>query len=384
MTDASTTAQARVPVARTPSARTSRRSSARAQTASRWRTSTAPAARRCRGDVVEAMTGLPAAPQREHALGLSHERRDGRRDRAARAALADFLNARARRDRVRPEHDDAHVPPGARARPRAGARATRSSSRSSTTTPTSLPGARWRASAASRCASVRMHPETGQLDWADLERSISTRTEAGGDRRGVQRARHDQRRRRALRGSRTPPARSPSSTPCTMRRTSSSTCAPSAAISWPARRTSSTARTSAFCTARSELLERSTCRKLEPAPDTAPERLETGTQNHEGIVGAAAAVDFLASLGAGATRRARARVACSMSCTRAATALVDATVEWPHGDPRRRACYGPPPAAPRTPTVSFVVAGHSSTDVARRLADRALYASRTATSTPPR
>ena len=36
--------------------------------------------------------------------------------------------------------------------------------------------------------------------------------------------------------------------------------------------------------------------KLAPAPETAPERLETGTLNHEGIVGAAAAVEFLASL----------------------------------------------------------------------------------------
>ena len=32
--------------------------------------------------------------------------------------------------------------------------------------------------------------------------------------------------------------------------------------------------------------------KLIPAPDSAPERAETGTQNHEGIAGAAAAVDF--------------------------------------------------------------------------------------------
>ncbi|MEO6969867.1 MAG: cysteine desulfurase-like protein, partial [Chthoniobacterales bacterium] len=45
--------------------------------------------------------------------------------------------------------------------------------------------------------------------------------------------------------------------------------------------------------------------KLIPAPDTAPERAETGTQNHEGIAGAAAAVDFLASLASGATRRER-------------------------------------------------------------------------------
>ena len=44
------------------------------------------------------------------------------------------------------------------------------------------------------------------------------------------------------------------------------------------------------------LLARLDVPKLEPAPDTTPERLETGTQNHEGIVGAGAAVDFLASL----------------------------------------------------------------------------------------
>src|SRR5207253_7383115 len=47
--------------------------------------------------------------------------------------------------------------------------------------------------------------------------------------------------------------------------------------------------------------------KLIPAPDTAPERAETGTQNHEGIAGASAAVDFLASLAPGATRRERLR-----------------------------------------------------------------------------
>src|SRR5213595_3979734 len=45
--------------------------------------------------------------------------------------------------------------------------------------------------------------------------------------------------------------------------------------------------------------------KLLPAPDTAPECAETGTQNHEGIAGASAAVDFLASLASGAARRDR-------------------------------------------------------------------------------
>ena len=47
---------------------------------------------------------------------------------------------------------------------------------------------------------------------------------------------------------------------------------------------------------RSGLVERLDVPKLVPAPEEAPERLETGTLNHEGIAGAAAAVEFLASL----------------------------------------------------------------------------------------
>ena len=53
------------------------------------------------------------------------------------------------------------------------------------------------------------------------------------------------------------------------------------------------------------LLEAIDFPKLIPAPDYAPDRAETGTQNHEGMVGAAAAVDFIASLAAGDTRRER-------------------------------------------------------------------------------
>ena len=50
---------------------------------------------------------------------------------------------------------------------------------------------------------------------------------------------------------------------------------------------------------RRDALEALDVPKLAPAPDAAPERIETGTQNHEGIAGAAAAVDFLAALGDG-------------------------------------------------------------------------------------
>jgi cysteine desulfurase family protein (TIGR01976 family) len=48
---------------------------------------------------------------------------------------------------------------------------------------------------------------------------------------------------------------------------------------------------------RRELLETWTPYKLRPAPDEAPERWETGTQNHEGLAGMVAAVDYLADIG---------------------------------------------------------------------------------------
>ena len=60
--------------------------------------------------------------------------------------------------------------------------------------------------------------------------------------------------------------------------------------------------------------------KLMPAPDSAPERAETGTQNHEGIAGAAAAVNFLASLAPGPTWRSRLHAALDLSFVRARVA----------------------------------------------------------------
>jgi cysteine desulfurase family protein (TIGR01976 family) len=119
--------------------------------------------------------------------------------------------------------------------------------------------------------------------------------------------------------------------------------------------------------------------KLQPAPDYSPERLETGTQNHEGIVGAAAAVRFLASLG-GATpasdtteRRVALMRALDALHTRGDALLARL---W-HGlgaiDGVR--LYGRPPGAPRTPTVAFTVAGQEAGDVAAHLAARGLFVS---------
>lgn len=113
--------------------------------------------------------------------------------------------------------------------------------------------------------------------------------------------------------------------------------------------------------------------KLAPAPDEAPDRMETGTQSHESIVGAAAAVEFFASLGTGSTRRARLEHAFAMLHGRA-TALFDRL--WRGlGAIEGVTLYGPEPSLPRTPTVGFTVAGATSEQVARWLAARGVFVS---------
>ena len=113
--------------------------------------------------------------------------------------------------------------------------------------------------------------------------------------------------------------------------------------------------------------------RLDPAHDNSPDRLETGTLNHEGMVGAAAAVDFLASLAGGATRRKRLEAAFAGLHARAQdhverlwsglSAIKGVTM------------YGPPPDQPRTPTVAFTMRGRTSREIAEQLAKRAVFVS---------
>jgi cysteine desulfurase family protein (TIGR01976 family) len=113
--------------------------------------------------------------------------------------------------------------------------------------------------------------------------------------------------------------------------------------------------------------------KLEPAPENAPDRLETGTQNHEGIVGAAAAVEFLASLSAGPDRRSR--LVASMGALHArGQELVERLWQGLQAIPGVR-LYGPSPTEPRTPTVAFTVKGLASEEVAKALVRRAVFVS---------
>jgi cysteine desulfurase family protein (TIGR01976 family) len=114
--------------------------------------------------------------------------------------------------------------------------------------------------------------------------------------------------------------------------------------------------------------------KLAPAPDTAPERMETGTLNHEGIAGAGAAVDYLASLaGEGGTRRERLGGAFA-ELERRGHALVERLLDG-LGAIRAVRVYGPPATAARTPTVAFTVGDFPADDVADALAEEAVFVS---------
>ncbi len=124
---------------------------------------------------------------------------------------------------------------------------------------------------------------------------------------------------------------------------------------------------------RQDRLEALDAPKLAPAPDTAPERMETGTLNHEGIAGAGAAVEFLASLSEGVSRRERLAATVAALHERGqdlVKRLWDGLVETPGV-----ALYGPPPTERRTPTLAFTVEGRGSDEVATALAGKGVFVS---------
>ena len=118
---------------------------------------------------------------------------------------------------------------------------------------------------------------------------------------------------------------------------------------------------------RSNLFEQLEPYKLHPAPTYIPDKLETGTQNHEGIAGVNGAISFISTLGRGATLREK---------------LVNAmnTVEEHENrlaDKLRQALralpgvtlYAAPEPYRKTPTLAFRVASLSPRQVCETMAE---------------
>jgi cysteine desulfurase family protein (TIGR01976 family) len=131
---------------------------------------------------------------------------------------------------------------------------------------------------------------------------------------------------------------------------------------------------------RRELLERLPAYKLRPAPDSLPGRWMTGTQNHEGLAGVAAAVEYLRAVGdavGGPADDRRGRLRAGMAAIQAYEArlgrrLLEALAERP-----RFKVWGitaPGRLAWRVPTVALTLADRPAAELAERLAAREIFA----------
>lgn len=127
---------------------------------------------------------------------------------------------------------------------------------------------------------------------------------------------------------------------------------------------------------RRELIDTTDVPRLAPAPQESPERLETGTQNHEGIVGAAAAIDFLASLAPAGTSGGRRGALATVfnELHRRGDALFATLWNGLEAIPGLT-LYGVRPGGRRTPTLAFTLKGTTTTEIAMTLADQGLFVS---------
>lgn len=131
---------------------------------------------------------------------------------------------------------------------------------------------------------------------------------------------------------------------------------------------------------RAPLLEALEVYQVRPAPQSAPEKLETGTKNHECLSGLLGTLDYLRELGrrsGAASGDGRAELVAGLEAIRAyeltlAAALDEGLSRVPglvlHG------VRGRARLAERVPTFAFTLEGSSAGDVAARLAERGIQA----------
>lgn len=120
---------------------------------------------------------------------------------------------------------------------------------------------------------------------------------------------------------------------------------------------------------RTDLVEEMDVPKVAPAPNTGPERLETGTVNAEGMAGTTAAIDFLAGLAGDMARNRRDRLDILFPELQAREGGLFQRLWSGLKTTAGVRLFGPPPQSDRTPTLSFTVAGVPAREVSSRLAD---------------
>jgi cysteine desulfurase family protein (TIGR01976 family) len=118
---------------------------------------------------------------------------------------------------------------------------------------------------------------------------------------------------------------------------------------------------------RESLFEKLPVYKLQPAPSEIPYKLETGTQNHEGIAGVIGAIKFIEELGYGETRRERLRSAMHEieEYENQLAGDVESFLRSLAEVKLYRAASGQ-----RTPTFAFTIEGQNSRNVTEWLAEK--------------
>ena len=122
---------------------------------------------------------------------------------------------------------------------------------------------------------------------------------------------------------------------------------------------------------RRDLFEKLGVYRLEPAPEYIPDKLETGTQNHEGIAGVKGALDFIASLGEGTSRRER--LTSAMQTIEDYEAALAETFRSALEQLPGVKLYAAPREVRKTPTIAFGVEGHTPEEVCVRMLEHGFF-----------
>ncbi len=116
---------------------------------------------------------------------------------------------------------------------------------------------------------------------------------------------------------------------------------------------------------RRDLFERLQPYKVEPAPDYLPDKLESGTQNHEGIAGVKGALEFIASLGGGASLREK--LLSGMQAIEEYEADIAEKFRSALREMPKVKLYAAPDDVRKTPTIAFRVEGQTPREVCEKM-----------------
>jgi cysteine desulfurase family protein (TIGR01976 family) len=122
---------------------------------------------------------------------------------------------------------------------------------------------------------------------------------------------------------------------------------------------------------RRDLFEKLNVYRLDPAPAHVPDKLETGTQNHEGIAGVKGALDFIASLGEGSSQREK--LVNAMMSIEGYEADLAAKFRAGLGELPGLKLYAAPDGVRKTPTIAFRVEGYTTEEVCVRMLEHGFF-----------